>query len=105
MIKELKNSEKQTKNIKLFSVPNRDIFEIKCSSDVFLLKIDQRIEEIIKTNPRNVTTDYGELTLNMLLLTILEIKCNLDVFLLKIDQRIEEILKTNQETLQRIILN
>ena len=67
MIKELKNSEKQTKNIKLFSVPNRDIFEIKCSSDVFLLKIDQGIAKNHENIPKNITTDYGELTLHNML--------------------------------------
>ena len=40
----------------------------KGNSDVFLVKIDQGIEEILKFKPRNIAirTDYGELTLNML---------------------------------------
>ena len=43
------------------------IVEKKGKSDVFLLEIDQRIEEILKIKPRNIAirTDYGELTLHM----------------------------------------
>ena len=44
------------------------IIEKNGNSDVFLLKFDQGIEEILKIKPRNIAirTDYGELTLHML---------------------------------------
>ena len=41
------------------------ILEIKCNSDAFLLKIDQGNANILKTNHKNITTGYGELTLHM----------------------------------------
>ena len=42
------------------------ILEIKCKSDIFLLKIDQEIARNLENKPKNITTDNGELTLYML---------------------------------------
>ena len=44
------------------------LIEKKGNSDVFLMKIDQGIEEILKFKPRNIAirTTYGELMLHML---------------------------------------
>ena len=44
------------------------LIEKKGNSDVFLMKIDLGIEEVLKVKSRNIAkrTDYGELTLNML---------------------------------------
>ena len=61
------------------------IIEKRCNSYVFLLKIDQRIEEILKIKPRNIAirTEIGKLTLDILpgfKSRLIEKKGNSDVF-------------------------
>ena len=49
-----------------YAVPNRDNYIEKCNSDAFLLKIDQGNAKHFENKPKNITTDYCELTLYML---------------------------------------
>ena len=81
--------------------PIRDNYREKSNSDVFLLKIDQRNEEILKIKPRKIACNKNGLwwwtnatySSRFQIETIIEKKGNSDVFLLKIDQGIVEILK------------
>ena len=77
-----------------FQVPNRDNYREKGNSGVFMLKIDQGIEETLKIKPRNIAIRTNATYASRFQIeTIIEKKGNSDVFLMKIDQGIEEILK------------